>query len=176
MTSIQAHLDQLDLMLGHQVAAMTALKNWLPRKIELIKKHQLADLEAFNSREEEQVGRLQQAESQRQVLVTMIALELGLDGKTSLSELLPHVPSTHRERLTTKADQLKALIQQIKEGHALASELLRVSLEYVHFSMDIFAQLATAAPPTGYSAGHAGFGDMDAPPSASASWLVDRQA
>jgi hypothetical protein len=76
---MQAHLDQLELVLGQQVAGMTALKNWLPRKIELIKGRNVADLEAFNRREEEQVARLQQAEAQRQVLMGMIAAELGLE-------------------------------------------------------------------------------------------------
>lgn len=167
---MQAHLDQLEMTLGHQVAAMTAIKNWLPRKIALIKQNQLAELEAFNQREEAQVQRLQQADAQRQALLTMISLELGLDAHLSLTALLPHVPETHRERLAARADQLKALIAEIKDGQALASELLRVSLDYVHFSIDIFAQLATAAPPSGY--GDAGAATLQA----GGSWLVDRQA
>ena len=64
--------------MAQQVAGMTALKNWLPRKLELIKGNRLPDLEAFNQREEEQVARLQQAEAQRQVLLGLIARELGM--------------------------------------------------------------------------------------------------
>lgn len=167
---MQGHLDQLELVLGHQVAAMTAVKNWQPRKVELIKSNRLAELEAFNQREEEQVQRLQAAEAQRAALITMIALELGLDAQIPLQELLPHLPASHQERLAARAEQLKGLIAQIRDGQALVSELLRVSLDYVHFSIDIFAQLAQAAPPTGY-------GDLGAasPPSGG-SWLVDRQA
>lgn len=169
---MQAHLDQLELVLAQQVAGMTALKNWLPRKIELIRKNRLAELEAFNQREEEQVGRLQQAESQRQVLVGMIAMELGLPGggQTPLSELLPHLPEAARDRVAERGNQLQALVAQLKDGQAVVSELLRVSLEYVHYTMDIFAQLATAAPPTGYGDS----GDLHARPTAS--WLVDQQA
>lgn len=169
---MQAHLDQLELVLGHQVAAMTALKNWMPRKIELIKRHRLDELEAFTRREEEQVGRLQQAESQRQVLVSMIALELGLDGQVPLTTLLAHIPPAVASRLADKADQLAALVVQLRAGQAEIAELLRISLDYVHFSMDVFAQLATAAPPVAY--GYGGLGE--APPPQTASWLVDRQA
>jgi hypothetical protein len=169
---VQAHLDQLELVLAQQVAGMTALKNWLPRKIELIKGNRLAELEAFNQREEEQVGRLQQAEAQRQVLLGLIAMELGLPngGATPLSELLPHVDGPARDRLAERGNQLASLVQQLKDGQAVVSELLRVSLQYVHYTMDVFAQLATAAPPTGYGDS----GDLHARPTAS--WLVDRQA
>jgi hypothetical protein len=169
---LQAHLDQLELVLAQQIAGMTALKNWLPRKLQLITSGRLPDLEAFNAREEEQVARLQQAESQRQVLMGLIARDLGLEpGESpSLSTLLPHVAADVRDRLAAKGDQLSALVTQVKDGQAMAAELLRVSLELVHHTMDVFAELATAAPPTGY--GQAG--DVHARPTAS--WLVDRQA
>lgn len=157
--------------MAQQVAGMTALKNWLPRKIDLIKGSRLADLEAFNQREEEQVARLQQAEAQRQVLMGLIAREIGLgEAVLPLSALLPHVPAPVAERLAAKGDQLQGLVAQVKDGQAMAAELLRVSIDLVHHTMDVFAQLATAAPPTGY--GNAG--DMQARPTAS--WLVDRQA
>ena len=115
---MQAHLDQLELVLAQQVAGMTALKNWLPRKIELIKGNRLRDLEGFNAREEEQVGRLQQAEAQRQVLMNLIALELGLDtgASTPLSALLPHVEPARADRLAEKGNQLGALVLQPAEG------------------------------------------------------------
>lgn len=169
---MQAHLDQLELVLAQQIAGMTALKNWLPRKLQLIKAGRLPDLEAFNAREEEQVARLQQAEAQRQVLMGLIGRDLGLEPgePPSLSTLLPHVGTDVRDRLTARGDQLSALVAQVKDGQAMAAELLRVSLELVHHTMDVFAELATAAPPTGY--GQAG--DVHARPTAS--WLVDRQA
>ena len=169
---MQAHLDQLELVLAQQVAGMTALKNWLPRKIELIKSHQLSELEAFNQREEEQVARLQQAESHRQVLLGLIALELGLDGGVplTLTGLLPHVPEATRARLIDRGEQLQALVTQLREGQAVVNDLLRVSLQFVHHTMDVFAELATAAPPSGYGAA----GDRHDQPAAS--WLLDHQA
>lgn len=169
---MQAHLDQLELVLGHQVAALTALKNWMPRKIDLIKRHRLEELEAFTRREEEQVARLQQAESQRQVLVSMLALELGLEGGAPLSMLLAYLPEAAQDRIASQGDALASLVMQLKQGQQEIADLLRVSLDYVHFSMDVFAQLVTAAPPTAYGYG----GAAEAPPSSSASWLVDRQA
>jgi hypothetical protein len=167
---VQAHLDQLDLILGQQVAGLTAIKNWLPKKVELIKSHRLAELEAFNQREEEQVVRLQQAESQRQVILGLIARELELTRTPSLAELVELAPAGARERLAARRDALSALSEQIKTGQALVDQLLRVSLDFVHYSMDVFAQLANARPKTGY-----GSDDFAAPPPA-ASWLVNRHA
>ena len=77
---MNAHLDQLEQTLGQQVAGLTAIKNWLPRKLELIKGHRLQELEAFNAREEEQVTRLSQAESQRQVLLGLLAEDFAAAG------------------------------------------------------------------------------------------------
>lgn len=168
---MSAHLDQLDLVLGQQVAGLTAIKNWLPRKIELIKAHRLAELEAFNRREDEQVTRLGQAESQRQVLLGLLALEFELPSTPTLEELIRLVPEAYQAKLHTRRDQLVALTQQIQDGQRLANDLLRVSLEFVHYSMDVFAQLATAAPAAGYG----GSGDSLAP-TVGSSWLVNRTA
>lgn len=165
---MQANLDQLDLILGQQVAGLTAIKLWLPKKIELVKSHRLEELEAFNKREEEQVARLQQAEAQRQVLLGLIARDLGLAHTPTLSELAAIAPSGAKERLTARHDQLATLAAQIKDGQALVDQLLRVSIDFVHHSMDVFAQLANARPKTGY-------GDDFAPPAA-ASWLVNKHA
>lgn len=167
---MQAHLDQLDQVLGQQIAGLTALRNWLPRKIELIKSHRLPELESFNKREEEQVVRLQQAESQRKVLLDLIARELGLSKPPSLAELADLAPPAVRDRLIARRDQLAALSAQIKGGQAQVEALLRVSLDFVHHSMDVFAELAVARPTTGY-----GDDDLSAPPPA-ASWLVNQKA
>lgn len=167
---MHAHLDQLDQVLGQQVAGLTAIKNWLPRKIELVKSHRLPELEAFNQREEAQVVGLQHAESQRQVLMTLIARELGLDRPPQLAALVDLLPAADRPRFEKRRDQLAALAADIKDGQAKVDALLRVSLEFVHHSMDVFAQLAIARPATGY-----GDDDLTAPPP-SGSWMINRQA
>jgi hypothetical protein len=167
---MNADFEQLDLVLGQQVAGLTALKNWLPRKIELIKNHKLEELEAFNRREEEQVARLTQAESQRQVLLGLLAREFGLTGAPTLSDLIAIAPPADAQKLTVRREHLIVLSAQIREGQTVAAELLRVSLDYVHYSQDVFAQLATAAPAAGYG----GAGDAVAP--SVASWLVNRTA
>lgn len=167
---MNAHFEQLDLVLGQQVAGLTCVKNWLPRKIELVRKHRLAELEAFNRREEEQVARLTQAESQRQVLLALLAREFNLPSAPSLNELIALAPAPFAAQLATRRDQLAALTAQIREGQELVSELLRVSLEYVHYTIDIFAKLATATPATGYGGGG------DVVPTSVSSFLVNRTA
>jgi hypothetical protein len=167
---MKAHLDQLELVLAQQIAGLTSVKNWLPRKLELIKTHKLPELEAFNRREEEQVSRLTQAESQRQVLLGLLARELGLDATPTLGELMALVGPEYAERLALRRDQLTALTDQIREGQALTNELLRVSLDFVHYSIDIFAKLAVATPAGGYG----GSGDVLATPVSS--FLVNRTA
>lgn len=167
---MSAHFDQLDLVLGQQIAGLTAVKNWLPRKIDLIKRHRLSELEAFNRREEEQVSRLMQAESQRQVLLGLLARELQLDSTPTLGELIAIAPAPHAQKLAARRDQLANLVTQIRDGQKVVSELLRVSLDYVHYSLDIFARLATAAPATGYG----GAGNITA--HTVSSFLVNRTA
>lgn len=167
---MSAHLDQLELVLANQVAGLTALCNWQPRKVELIKARRVEELAAFVQREEAQVARLQQAESQRQALLGLLGLEMGLDASQPLSALLPHFPEDYRERLSKKGEQLRGLVAQLREHQPLLNELLRLSLDYVHFSMDVFAQLATAVRPSAYGRS----GDVAVPQVAS--WLVDRQA
>jgi len=167
---MNAHFEQLDQVLGQQVAGLTAVKNWLPRKVEIIKKHRLGELEAFVRREEEQATRLMHAESQRQVLLGLLAREFDLPPAPTLNDLIAVAPAPYAQRLAARRDHLAALAAQIKEGHRLLDELLRVSMDYVHYTLDIFARLATTTPATGYGSG--GY----ATPTSTGSWLVNRSA
>ena len=170
---MSAHFEQLDQVLGQQIAGMTAVKNWLPRKIELIKAHRLQELEAFVQREEEQANRLTQAESQRQVLMGLLAREFNLPPRETaltLGELIALAPAPYAERFEARRQALAVLAAQIGEGHRRLDALLRVSMDYVHYTLDIFARLATAAPAAGYG------GTGDVMPASNASWLVNRTA
>lgn len=166
------HLDELEAVLRAHLAAMTALHLWQPRKIGYLKKHQLAEIEAFNRQEEEQVARIMQSESRRQVLMTVIQQELGLlgEGELQLTSLVGRLPVERAERLSQLRDRLLVVTAELKESQGRVAELLRISMAFVHHSMDVFAQLAQVVPATGYGEG----GSVSA--GALSSYLLDRRA
>lgn len=167
---LQNHFEQLEQTLGQQVAGLTALKNYLPRKRELVRKNDTAGLDELGLREEAQLRRLAQVEAQRGVLQQLLTRELGLPGGTPLSVLIPHAPAVLGPPLTERGRQLSTLVAQLREGQAEINEMLRISLDFVHHSMEIFAELATAASTQQYGAD----GDAEARPTGG--WLVNQQA
>lgn len=167
---LQTHFEQLEQALGHQVAGLTALKNYLPRKRDLVKRNDTAGLDELALREEAQLRRLAQVEAQRGVLQQLLARELGLPAGAPLSALIPHAPSALQSPLTERGRQLSALVTQIREAQAELAEMLKIALDFVHYSMDVFAELATAASTQQYGAS----GDADVRPTGS--WLVNQQA
>jgi hypothetical protein len=146
------HLDELETVLQAQLAAITALNLWQPRKLGFLKLHQLTDIEAFNRQEEEQVGRIVQLESRRQVLMTLLQHEMGLvDRETvDLSALLAVLPEARAARLEQLRERILSVGAQLREAQSVVADLLKVSLAFVHHTMDVFAQLAQVAPNTGY--------------------------
>jgi hypothetical protein len=134
---------QLDQVLGQQLAGLTALRNWVPRKVELLQAGRLAELEALVAREEEAVARLQQLESERRILVGVAARELGAAPTLSLAELARVAPVTEGQRLRERLRALEAVTVAWREARAALMPRLDRALDDVHLTLDALAELTS---------------------------------
>ncbi|MEB3328835.1 MAG: flagellar export chaperone FlgN [Candidatus Sericytochromatia bacterium] len=159
---------QLDHVLGQQLAGLTALRNWAPRKVELLQTGRLEQLEALVAREEEVVARLQQLESERRVLVGVVARELGVAPTTSLRELVARAPAGDRQRLEERLQALEAVTRAWREARAVLGPKLDQALDHVHLTLDALAELATRRSPAYQPQGSAAPGAV--------TMMVDRTA
>lgn len=133
---------QLDQVLGQQLAGLTALKNWLPRKVELLNSNQLAELEALVGREEAQLQKLQQLESDRRVLVGILTRELGLTGTPELRALIRRAPAGDQARLAQRLTALEATAHEWRQLRASAAPRIDRALDHVHLTLDALAEVS----------------------------------
>lgn len=135
---------QLDLVLGQQLAGLTALKNWLPRKAELVDAGNLTELEALVVREDAQLRKLQQLDSDRRVLLGILARELGLGDSATLAELIRRAPAAEQGRLRLRLTALETLQREWQAARASAAPRIERALDHVHLTLDALAELSTA--------------------------------
>ncbi|MEB3222222.1 MAG: flagellar export chaperone FlgN [Candidatus Sericytochromatia bacterium] len=138
---------QLDQVLGQQLAGLTALKNWLPRKVELLQAGRLTELEALVAKEEETLARLQQLEGERRVLAGMAARELGHTATPSLPGLVQLAPLAERPRLQERLRAIEAVAHAWREARATLMPRLARSLDDVHLTLDALAELSARRGP-----------------------------
>jgi hypothetical protein len=165
---VNTSFDRLDFVLGQQVAGLTALKNWLPRKFELLNAPNPSELEALNAREDTQLQRMRQLEAERRVLEGMLRKDLGLDPDASLPQMLTHASGAVRHALEAKFLHLQQLVRDIRNQNAVAQGLIRRSKVVVDATLDAFAELSSAQSAPTYAG--------DAHRSQAQTWMVNRTA
>ncbi|MEB3285196.1 MAG: flagellar export chaperone FlgN [Candidatus Sericytochromatia bacterium] len=148
---MSASYDRLDFVLGQQVAGLTALKNWLPRKVELLNRPNPQDLEALNSREEAHVKTMRQLEAERNVLEALLKKELALEPDASFGRIVAAAPAMTRSKLEKKMAEMQSLADAIKDRNAIAQGLILRAKVVVDATLDAFAELSSAQAPSSYA-------------------------
>lgn len=160
--------DRLDFVLGQQVAGLTALKNWLPRKIELLRQPRLPELEALNAREESHMQALRQLESERHLLEGLLRNELDVAPQTALSQLVTCAPPPVRQRLESKLSSLMKLASEVRDANAIAQGLVLRTKVVVDATLDAVAELSRAQSASPYGL------ERTAPQAQT--WMINRTA
>lgn len=162
-------LTALERTMCDEVAAYTVLVNRLPFKTALIRKNRVEQLEHMTRQEEAELKRLTELERERAHAVQELMPALGALEPT-LAALLPHLAPEWRSRLQPLGDRLKDLAQALRRGNETCQILLRASLEYIDFTMQLVGSAVANAQPNVYGLG------MAEPEANSPSLLLDRRA
>jgi hypothetical protein len=139
-------LMALEAILRDEVAIYGALVSRLPFKIALIKKNRVPQLERITQQEEADYKRLAELEKHRAEVVQEILALMPKGVGPQLTSIAQHVALSWRDRLLAPSKQLVELARELKEGHETCRVLLRASLEFVDFSLQLVAKAANAQP------------------------------
>ena len=88
------------------------------------------------------MGVLEGLERQRAGLSEAIARSLPRSART-LKELLPQIPAAWQARIAPLGDELRAKVEDLQAGNQTCRELLRLSIDYAAYTLDLIAQAAT---------------------------------
>ena len=135
-------LAELESLLRDELSAYTHLVNRLPFKIALIKKNRAAQLERLMAQEASEMEVLDGLERRRAEVSAAIAQHLPQPAQT-LREMLPQLSAAWRERIAPVGDELRAKVSELQAGNGTCRELLRLSIDYAAYTLDLIAQAAT---------------------------------
>jgi flagellar biosynthesis/type III secretory pathway chaperone len=135
-------LAELESLLRDELSAYTHLVNRLPFKIALIKKNRAAQFERLIAQESGEMQVLDGLERQRAEVSEAIARMLPQPART-LNEMLPLIAPAWRERLAPLGSELRAKVDDLQAGNQTCRDMLRLSIDYAAFTLDLIAQAAT---------------------------------
>lgn len=165
---METQLSRLESILREEVSAYAALVSRLPFKIALIKKNRVEQLERMVGQEETEQKRLFELGAARVACVQDLITTMPAGTSCTLSGILPHLGATWRRTLQELGEQLAQLVSALREGQATCTILLRTSLEFVDFTMQIVGRAMVNAQPALYGSEPA--------PAYAPSILLDRRA
>jgi hypothetical protein len=141
LSELESRLSELEVLLREELSAYTHLVNRLPFKLALIKKNRTAQLERLLVQEAAEMEALSALEVRREALAKAIAGNLPQPAET-FRGMLGQVPAEFRERLEPLGNELRAKVEDLQAGNRTCQELLRLSIEYAAFTLDLIAQAA----------------------------------
>lgn len=162
--TLEERLGALESLLSDELSAYTHLVNRLPFKLALIKKNRAAQLERLMAQEAEEMEALSGHERRRAEVMEAIAGMLPQPAAT-LRELLAQITGPRQARLATLGSELRAKVADLQAGNETCRELLRLSIDYATYTLDLIAQ---AAAPEGMT--------YDGSVAQAPSLLLDRRA
>lgn len=167
---METQLAALEAALRYEVSAYQILVNRLPFKLALIRKNRVDQLEHLTRQEEADLSRLVGFERERLESVKAILASLPPGTEPSLAGILPHLAPEWRARLTPLGERLRELVGALRDGHETCKILLKASLEYVDFTMQLVSRTVANSQPLLYG------GADEETPLHSPSLLLDRRA
>lgn len=134
-------LARLEELLEAEAQGYSAFVTRLPLKTALIKKGQLAALEAFLAREAEEQQKLRALERERADVSAAVAAQLGLPPDATLAQVIAGLPAGQRSKLSTLRDRLIEQSRRLQEGNERCEILLQASLEFVKYSLELIGTI-----------------------------------
>ncbi len=134
-------IARLEEILEAEAQGYSAFVTRLPLKTALIKKGQLAALEAFLAREADEQCKLRQLERERTEISASIAESLGLAPGTTLTQILAKLPPEQRSRLSILRERLLDQSAKLQDGNERCEILLNASLEFVKYSLELIGTI-----------------------------------
>ena len=147
------NVNELLTVLEAEEALYRDLKKISDKKTDIIVKGKVAELENLVKLEQSLIFKLGKLEEKREELVGLISEELGIDSSDlSISRLMEHVGENQVDKLKSIQGKMKSTISSLKAVNQLNLNLIKNSLEYIDFSIN----LVTAASTVNNSYGNSG--------------------
>lgn len=145
-------IDKLISVLNKETAMYEGILKLSKNKTEVIVEGKITELESITKLEQTMILQLGKLEGEREKLVDAIAAELKMEASdVTLAGLGKLFPKEQTEKLKACHNKLPTLVKDLGEANVLNSKLIRNSLDYIDFSINILTGVGATGNNYGYS-------------------------
>jgi flagellar biosynthesis/type III secretory pathway chaperone len=134
---------QLERLLGIMEKELVFFKIFLKgsrEKTEFIVQRKTEALQSLTKEEENWILNLKELEEDREKCIRAVAESLGIQNELPMSQMISFLEDDKAQVFTQMKEQLSNLILEIKNINEVNANLLKNSLEYVDFLLNIVSQ------------------------------------
>lgn len=141
---VEKELNELVEILDKELELYQEILEISKNKSSIIAERKITELENIVKAEQSYILTVGKLENQREAIVSKIANVLAIDiPKASVSYISENLDESQSSVLKDYQDKFKVLFKDIKDVNALNARLLRNSLEYVDFSINLISSIDT---------------------------------
>lgn len=138
-------IDKLIDILEQENRIYSDILNISKNKTDIIVKGKVSDLENIVKLEQSYVIRIDKLENERQETVEKLARELELDEEDiNISGIIKKLDRENAQRLNACRESIMHTLEELKSLNELNSKLIKNSLEYIDFSINLLASADSA--------------------------------
>jgi flagellar biosynthesis/type III secretory pathway chaperone len=133
-------VEQLIEVLGQEADIYEEILRISKDKTKVIIEGKVTELDNITKVEQSLIFKIRQAEDVRENLVEKLAEELNTNAPdTTISELLKHMKKGQAKKLKSVREKIMSILNELKETNYLNSRLIKNSLQYIDFSINLFS-------------------------------------
>ncbi len=137
---MEAQIKQLFDILNRQTLVYESILKLSKQKTDLIVAGKIKELENLVKLEQALVLQISRLEKQREETSEELSSQLALQedqNKISITNLLNHLNDEQQEQLKSFQQKMKEIVEELKNTNELNAKLIKQSLEYIEFSMNM---------------------------------------
>ncbi|MCX7923032.1 MAG: flagellar protein FlgN [Clostridia bacterium] len=139
-------LNELISVLEQEIKVYESILQIARNKTSIIIEGKVAELENIVKIEQSLVLQMGRLENIRENLVEKISTNIGINSSDlTISELVNHVKGNEVQKLVTCQDSLNNIITDIKNTNEVNSKLIKNSLDYIDFSLNVMTNIGTTS-------------------------------
>jgi Mg2+ and Co2+ transporter CorA len=132
--------DELVVVLDHEFDLYNDIFRISKEKTGIIVEGKVNELEKIVQAEQKLIIKISQIENQREILTYKISKSLKMKtDEITLSALVEKMEGSLKDKLKERQEGLNKLISELTELNNLNSKLIKNSLDYINFSLNLFA-------------------------------------
>ncbi len=137
-------IKQLTQVLNQENEIYDTLAKLSNNKTQVIVEGKVQDLDSIVKIEQSLVLKISKLEQQREEVVEIMCNQLGIKPEEiTISEILKLAANDEGKELKNCQDNLRATLNGLKEKNELNSKLLKNSLDYIDFSLNMMTSIGT---------------------------------